>query len=160
MPKEKNNTSERELRFSRLLDAPVKIVWDIWTKPEHINLWWGPEGFTTTVVKMDVKPGGEWNLVMHSPDGKIYKVKSVFRETEKHKKIVYEQLTQFKCVATIEFESRKDKTFIMWTMLFESKEKLIEAAKMYDVVIGLKQTAEKLITYLIAYIRSPNTKSK
>ena len=87
------------------------------------------------------------------PDGKIYKIKCAFREIEKHKKIVYEQFTQFKCVATIEFESRKDKTFIMWTMLFESKEKLIEAAKMYGVDIGLKQTAEKLIKYLITYTK-------
>jgi uncharacterized protein YndB with AHSA1/START domain len=153
MTNEKDNTAERQLCFSRLLDAPVKIVWDIWTKPEHINLWWGPDGFTTTVLKMDVKPGGEWNLEMQGPDGKIYKIKSVFREIEKLEKIVYEQFTQFKCVATIEFETRKDKTFIVWTMLFESKEKLIEAAKMYGVDTGLKQTAEKLIKYLKKQIK-------
>jgi uncharacterized protein YndB with AHSA1/START domain len=148
MPKEKNNTKEKELCFSRLLDAPVKVVWDIWTKPEHINLWWGPDGFTTTILKMEIKPGGEWDLIMHGPDGTDYKIKSVFKEIVKHKKIVYEQLTHFKYVATIEFESRNDKTFINWTMLFESKEKLIEAAKTYGVDRGFTQNAEKLINYL------------
>ena len=133
------------MSFSRLLDAPLKLVWDIWTKPEHIKNWWGPDGFTTTIMKMDVKPGGEWDMIMHGPDGTDYPTKILFREIEKHKRIVYEQLTQFPCVATIEFESREGGTFILWKMLFESREKLIEAAKLYFVEICLKQTAEKLI---------------
>lgn len=148
MQKEKNNTTERELCFSRLVDAPVKVVWDIWTKPEHINLWWGPDGFMTTILKMDIKPEGEWNLVMHSPDGKDYEIKSVFKEIVKHKKIVYEQFSQFRYTATIEFESRKSKTFIKWTMLFESKEHLIQSARTFKVDVGLQQNAEKLIKYL------------
>jgi hypothetical protein len=85
---------------------------------------------------------------MHGPDGIDYEIKSVFREIVKHKKIVYEQFTQFKCIATIQFESRGDKTFLHWQMLFESREYLIQAAKTYSVDTGLKQTAEKLIQYL------------
>lgn len=145
---EKDNMAERELQFSRLLDAPIKLVWDIWTKPEHIKNWWGPEGFTMTILKMDVKAGGQWNLVMHGPDGTDYPTRIIFREIEKHKRIVYEQLTQFLCVATIEFQAREGKTFILWKMLFETREKLVEAAKLYGVVTGLKQTSKKLINYI------------
>lgn len=151
MPGVKSNTAERELRFSRLLDAPVELVWKVWTNPEHLKHWWGPDGFTTTIKKMDLKAGGEWNLVMHGPDGTDYDVKCVFREVVKHKKIVYDQLANFNCVATIEFESQKDKTFINWTLLFESKEYLLQAAKMYKVDEGLKQNAEKLISYLTQF---------
>ena len=143
-----NGIVERELRFSRLLNAPINLVWEVWTNSEHIKLWWGPDGFKNTIHKMEIKPNGEWSLIMHSPTGTDYEIKSVFREIIKHKKIVYEQLNHFKYIATIEFESKKDKTYINWTMLFESKEYLIEAAKTYGVVEGFKQNAEKLVDYL------------
>ena len=143
-----NSIVERELHFSRLLNAPINLVWEVWTNSEHIKLWWGPDGFKNTIHKMEIKPNGEWSLIMHSPTGTDYEIKSVFREIVKHKKIVYEQLNHFKYIATIEFESKNDRTFINWTMLFESKASLIEAAKTYDVVEGFKQNAEKLVDYL------------
>jgi uncharacterized protein YndB with AHSA1/START domain len=148
MQSAKDNMADRELIFSRLLDAPVTLVWKIWTNQKHIALWWGPDGFTNTIIKMDVKPGGEWHLIMHGPNGKDYEIKSVFREIVKHKKIVYEQLNHFKYIATIQFESRDDKTHLHWQMLFESRESLAQAAKSYGVIDGFKQNAERLIDYL------------
>lgn len=144
----KNNITDRELHFSRILNAPVQIVWEVWTNPEEISLWWGPDGFRNTIQKMEIKPGGEWNMIMHAPNGTDFEIKSIFKEIVKHRKIVYEQLTHFKYIATIEFESREDKTFISWNMLFESKEKLMEAAKIYGVIEGFKQNTEKLDNYL------------
>ena len=146
----KDNTAARELIFSRLLNAPVKLVWKVWTSPEHVKLWWGPDGFTNTINKMDVKPGGEWELIMHGPDGTDHVIKIVFIEIVKYKKIVYKQFTDFKCLATIEFESRGEQTLLRWQMLFESKEYLIQAAKTYGVDKGLRQNAERLIDYLIS----------
>jgi uncharacterized protein YndB with AHSA1/START domain len=151
MPDKKNNTAERELRFSKVLDATIKEVWEAWTNPEDIQHWWGPDGFTNTIIKMDIKNGGVWDLIMHGPDGTDYEIKSVFREIDQYKKIVYEQLTHFRYVATIEFESRKDKTFINWHMLFESKEHLIEAARTYKVDAGFRQNAERLVSYLLRF---------
>ena len=153
MPGVKDNTAERELIFSRLLDAPIALVWKIWTTPEDIKLWWGPDGFTNTIHKMDILPGGEWYLTMHGPDGRDYEIKSVFREIIKHKKIVYEQLTQFRYIATIDFESRGQQTHLRWHMLFESKEYLIQSAKTFGVDIGFRQNAQRLINYLDAISR-------
>lgn len=144
----KNDVAGRQLVFSRLLDAPVKLVWKVWTDPEHIKLWWGPDGFRNTIQKMDMKPEGEWHLIMHGPDGTDYEIRSVFIEVIKHKKIVYKQLNQFRYIATIEFEERGNKTFLIWQMLFESKEYLIEAAKTYGVDTGFVQNAERLVSYL------------
>ena len=151
MQSKKNDTSERELKFSRLLDAPVQLVWEVWTDPEHLKLWWGPDGVTNTIKKMNVRPGGEMRVVMHNPDGRIHELEIEFREIVKHKKIVYEQLNHFKCIATIEFESSGDKTFITWTMLFESKEFLIQFAKTYGVDTGLQQSGERLFNYLLQF---------
>src|SRR5579862_1989189 len=63
------NAAERELVFRRLLDAPRELVFDVWTNPAHVPQWWGPNGFTTTIHEMDVRPGGVWRLTMHGPDG-------------------------------------------------------------------------------------------
>ncbi len=148
MQNEKSNTADREIRISRLLSAPIELVWEVWTNPEHIKNWWGPNGFTNTITKMEVEPGGEWDLVMHGPDGTDYKNKSVFKEIIKHKKIVYEHVSGPKFLATITFESRDNTTFIYWHMLFESKEEFIQVVKTFKADEGLKQNIEKLEHYL------------
>jgi uncharacterized protein YndB with AHSA1/START domain len=68
MLSEKNSTADRELVITRELNAPIELVWEVWTNPEHLAQWWGPDGFTNTISKMDMNPGGEWDLVMHGPD--------------------------------------------------------------------------------------------
>src|SRR5580698_10043931 len=156
MPDGKNSIAGRELRFSRMLDAPIELVWEVWERAEHIKRWWGPDGFTNTITKMDFKPGGQWDMVMHGPDGTDYEIKIVFKEIVKYKKIVYEQLANFNCIAKIEFERQENKTFINWQMLFECEEYLIHAAKTYKVDEGLKQTAERFISYLSQSINFKN----
>lgn len=142
------DTKDREVLLERLLDAPVELVWEAWTDPEHIAKWWGPNGFTNTISKMDIKPGGEWNLVMHGPDGTDYRNESIFKEVVKYKKLVYEHITGPKFTSTIEFESRGDKTFLKWHMVFESKEIFMKAVEVFKVQEGLKQNGEKLNLYL------------
>ena len=90
MENKHTDTKDRELLISRKLNAPVDLVWEAWSHAEHIAQWWGPDGFTTTITKMDMRPGGEWNLVMHGPDGTDYDNKSIFREIVPLKKIVYD----------------------------------------------------------------------
>src|SRR5688572_27857058 len=98
-----NSIADPELRLTRLLNAPVELVWEVFTDPEHIKQWWGPNDFTNTITKMEIEPGGEWDLVMHGPDGTDYKNKSVFKEIVKHKKIVYDHVSRPRFLTTIEF---------------------------------------------------------
>jgi PhnB protein len=144
----KKDTSDRELVITRLLNAPVSLVWEVWTNPEHIKNWWGPNGFTNTISKMDVQKNGEWDLIMHGPDGTDYKNKSVFKEVVKNKKIVYEHISSPRFLATIDFESQGEKTLINWHMLFESKEQFIQVVKTFKADEGMKQNADKLQQYL------------
>ncbi|RXK60576.1 polyketide cyclase [Lacibacter luteus] len=142
------STADRELRLTRLLNAPVELVWEVFTNPEHIKHWWGPNGFTNTITKMEIEPGGEWELVMHGPDGTDYKNKSVFKEVVKHKKFVYEHVSGPKFLTTIEFEEKGNQTQINWHMLFESREQFIQVVKTFKADEGLKQNIEKLEVYL------------
>jgi uncharacterized protein YndB with AHSA1/START domain len=64
---EKTNAADREILITRVLDAPRELVFEAWTKPEHLIHWWGPNGFTTSIQEMDVRPGRTWRLVMRGP---------------------------------------------------------------------------------------------
>lgn len=150
MQKEKDSTTDRELLLTRTLNAPIDLVWEVWTDPQHIAQWWGPNGFTNTITKMDVKTGGEWDLVMHGPDGTDYKNKSVFKEVIKYKKLVYEHVSAPKFMATIEFEELGEKTALRWHMLFESREQFIQVVKTFKADEGLKQNVDKLSKYVQA----------
>ena len=148
MQSEKSSTADRELLITRILNAPIELVWEAWTKPEHIAQWWGPNGFTNTISKMDMQSGGEWDLVMQDSDGTDYKNKSIFKEIVKHKKIVYEHITGPKFLSTIEFEAQGKKTSLRWHMLFDTKEQFIQTVKTFKADEGLKQNVEKLSAYL------------
>lgn len=148
-----NDVAERSINLSRLLNAPIELVWEVWTQPEHVKNWWGPNGFSNTISKMDMVEGGEWDLVMHGPDGTDYKNKSVFKEVVKHRRIVYEHVTAPKFVTTIDFEPRGEQTLLNWNMLFESKEQFIQVVKTFKADEGLKQNVEKLIHYLETRLR-------
>ena len=147
----KSNTHDREIRISRTLNAPVELVWEVWTNPEHIANWWGPNGFTNTINHMDVTPGGEWDLIMHGPDGTDYKNKNIFKEVIPFEKIVYEHVSAPKFVATITFEAQGDQTLLNWHMLFETAEQFIQVVKTFKADEGLKQNIEKLNAYLINF---------
>jgi uncharacterized protein YndB with AHSA1/START domain len=56
-----------DLVFERTFDAPREQVWKAFTDPVRVPRWWGPHGTTTTVVEMDVRPGGAWRYVSSSP---------------------------------------------------------------------------------------------
>ncbi len=148
MENRRSNTQDRELLLSRSLNAPVELVWEVWTQPEHLAQWWGPNGFTTTIQTMDITAGGQWNLVMHGPDGTDYKNRSTFKEIIPLKKIVYDHVSAPKFTATITFEAQGETTLITWHMLFETAEEFIQVVKTFKADEGLKQNLEKLSAYL------------
>lgn len=81
--------ADRQILITRLLSAPKIVVWDAWTKPEHLVHWYGPDGFSLTSNEMKVKPGGIWEFILHGPDGRNYPNKIVFVEVEKPDRLVY-----------------------------------------------------------------------
>lgn len=146
--KKNSSAADRELLITRLLNAPRELVWEVWTNPEHIAKWWGPNGFTNTIDKMDMKPGGEWNLVMHGPDGTDYKNESIFKEIVEPERIVYEHTTAPKFLTTVNFIEKGNQTEIVWHMLFETAEQFEQVVKTFKADEGLKQNIDKLGTYL------------
>lgn len=143
------DTKDRELIISRVLDAPVKLVWEVWKNPDHIKNWWGPEGFTNTIHKMEFWPGGTWEFVMHGPDGTDYKNKSIFKEIIEGEKIVFDHVSGPKFTTTVTFEAQGEKTYIHWHMLFETAEQFQQTVKTFKADEGLKQNIVRMNAYLL-----------
>ena len=57
--------------IERTFDAPVDLIWQLWTDPEHFKQWYGPQGFTVPVADMDLRVGGKRTICMASPDGSM-----------------------------------------------------------------------------------------
>jgi uncharacterized protein YndB with AHSA1/START domain len=144
----KSSTAEREITITRLVNAPRELVFEVFTKPEHIKNWWGPNGFTNTIFQMDVKPGGVWDFVMHGPDGKDYKNKSIYKEIVKPERIVFDHISGPTFQMSIHFEAQGNKTLISIQMLFESAEQVQKVIQEFGAVEGLKQNMDKLEDYM------------
>ena len=63
--------SEDAIVIERTFDAPVALIWQLWTQPEHFKNWYGPQGFSIPVAEMDVRVGGKRLIAMESPDGSM-----------------------------------------------------------------------------------------
>jgi len=144
------DTSNREMRISRILKAPVDVVWEVWSNPEHIAHWWGPDGFTTTIHKMDFKEGGKWHLTLHGPDGTNYPNHSVFTKIVPLKEIVYEHSNPH-FVSTIVFEDLGTETRMEWIGVFDSPEMYEIIVKTHKADEGQKQNVAKLEQYLATH---------
>lgn len=68
-----NTTSKDMIKIERTFDAPVEVIWQLWTQPEHLQHWYGPKGFTVSAAEMDVRVGGKHLICMErqSPDGSM-----------------------------------------------------------------------------------------
>ena len=110
--------------------------------------WWGPNGFTSTIQQMDVRPGGVWKFVMHGPDGIDYQNKVVYDEIVKPERIVYTHTGGPQFRSTITFEKQGHKTRLTVRMVFDTASERERVAKKFGAVEGLDQTLGRLSAYL------------
>jgi uncharacterized protein YndB with AHSA1/START domain len=147
-------TPDREIVISREFDAPREMVWKAFTDPTQVVQWWGPNGFTTTIHEMDVRPGGRWRHTMHGPDGTNYSNASVFKEVVKPERIVYshgggkEDGPGVSFEATWTFEAVGEKTRLTGRSVFATTAMRELVVKEYGAIEGGKQTLARLDQYL------------
>lgn len=146
----------KELIAVRTLNAPRKLVWEMWTHPDHITHWWGPDGFSTTTYIMEIKPGGVWRFVMHGPDGRDFQNKIIYNEVIENELLVYkhageEDTEDIHFHVTVNFEDDEEGTKLTMKMVFDTAEELKRVSDEFGAVEGLKNTLERLGVYLSKY---------
>ena len=78
--------------IERSFDAPAQLIWQMWTNPEHFAAWYGPDGATIPVAKMDVGFGGARlvSMKVQTPNGPIEMwFTGEFREVIENQRLVY-----------------------------------------------------------------------
>jgi uncharacterized protein YndB with AHSA1/START domain len=119
--------SDREIRLTRLFDAPRALVFEAMSKPEHIRQWWGRlgEGYSVPVCEVDLRPGGTWRFVNRTPQGEVA-FYGVYREIAPPDRIVFteifEQFPDTESVVTAVFSEENGKTRLTATVLYPSLE--------------------------------------
>lgn len=78
-----------ELKLTRLIDAPADIVFEVWTRPEHLIEWWGPAGFSLPSCELDFRVGGAFCYRMRNPDGGDHWLRGVFQEIVEPERIAF-----------------------------------------------------------------------
>lgn len=140
-----------ELYITRVFDAPVKLVWNAWTDPEQVGLWWGPRGFTLTTHSRDLRPGGKWIYTMHGPDGTDYPNIATYHEVEKYARLVYDhgatETTPPLFRVTVSFAERQGKTTMNMTMSLASAAAADET-RTFVKKVGGDTTWDRLAEYL------------
>jgi uncharacterized protein YndB with AHSA1/START domain len=139
----------RSIIAVREFDAPRELVFEAWTDPQHLAQWWGPNGFTTTTSRFDMRPGGVWRFVMHGPDGRDYQNRITFEEVVPPERIVYrhggdDDVEPVRFTTTVTFVALGDKTRITMRMDFPSAEERDRVVKTYGADKGLVQTLARL----------------
>ena len=151
---EKSNSAFRQegnqLIHTRLLNAPRELVWEVWTNPEHIKEWWGPDGFTLTHKSMEVKPGKVWDFVMHGM-GKDFGNIIQYIEVVKPSLLSYKHSgysEDYSFMVTITFEDQDGKTLLTMKSTFKSVAIIEELNRKVNAIEGGKQTLNRMEQYL------------
>ena len=150
-------TADREIVIARVISAPRELVFEAFTEVRHLSRWWGPDGFTTTTRAFEFRVGGEWDFVMHGPDG-----------TDYQEWISWTEITAPERIELLQGESRGDpnafESVLMFTpdgaatrvemrTLFPSRELRDEAVERYHAIEGGQQTLSNLDAYVSEILR-------
>ena len=152
-----SGTADREVVISRVIHAPRELVFEAFTEVRHLSRWWGPEGFTTTTLSFEFGVGGEWDFVMHGPDGTDYTEWITWTEIAPPERIALQHgesrgdPNAFESVLT--FEPDGTTTRIGMRTVFPTKELREEAVEKYHAIEGGRQTLSKLAAYLTDIVR-------
>lgn len=77
-----------KVTFIREFAAPRELVFKLWTDPQHLARWWGPQGFTNPVCHFEAWPGGQIHIDMRAPDGTVFPMGGEVRVIDPPKRLV------------------------------------------------------------------------
>jgi uncharacterized protein YndB with AHSA1/START domain len=117
--------SDTEILMTRDFPAPRDLVFQAFTDPKQIPMWWGMRKQKTVVDKMEVRPGGAWRYVCTEPDGSQYAFRGEYREVVPTSKLVYtfefEPFPGHISLETVTFEEKDGITRMTNRTRFDSK---------------------------------------
>jgi uncharacterized protein YndB with AHSA1/START domain len=147
--------SDREIVIERVFDAPRALVFETWTKAEHVAHWWDPSGAPLAVCEIDLRPNGAFRFVNSGPHGEKYPFTGLYREVTPPARLVFGSTPspgsndESGGTCTLVFSEHDGKTTL--TMTFECPSKADrDALLQMRVDEGTSKTLDNLDEYLRA----------
>jgi len=119
--------SDREIRLTRLFNAPRHLVFEAMTRPEHVRRWWGNlgAGYSVPVCEIDLRPEGRWRFVNRHPKGEAA-FSGKYLEIVPPSRLVFtegmEPYPEPGSVVTTDYTEENGQTRLTATALYPSKE--------------------------------------
>jgi uncharacterized protein YndB with AHSA1/START domain len=150
-----NDAQNRTLSIRKVLDLPVKLVWDAWTNPDHIVQWWAPKGMKVNVIEHNFVVGGKWKYSMPMPDGNLFISEGKYLAIEPQKKIV--TTADFKPMTEgvelhVSFEADGRKTIFTFSVIHATEQYCKQQEKM-GFYNGWGSAFERMETLLMSLAR-------
>ena len=125
--------SNRTITIKKTFNAPIELVWEAWTQPEHIAKWWSPKGMETKIIEHTFKVGGKWKYAMPMPNGQEFIAEGEYISIVELEKII--SLANFRPMTEgVEIQSlfKKDgnKTEFTFNVVHPTEEYKIQQEKM------------------------------
>jgi uncharacterized protein YndB with AHSA1/START domain len=143
--------SECEFVVTRTFNAPARLVFEAWTKPELLERWWVPKSLNTSLLscEMDVRVGGTYRFVFGRDASETMAFFGKYIEVTPHSRLVWtnEEGDGGEAVTTVTFEEKAGKTLLVLHERNPSKEAVDEAIGFGE---GLRETFEQLDELLVA----------
>ena len=141
--------SERELVVTRTFNAPARIVFEAWTKPELFKRWWVPKSIGVSLLscEMDVRTGGTYRLVFAN-DPTPMEFFGRYIEVTEPSRIVWtnDEGDEGGPVTTVTFEEKAGQTLLVMHDLYPSKEALDASGSTDAMPETLDQLDDLLVT--------------
>jgi uncharacterized protein YndB with AHSA1/START domain len=146
--------SEREVVVTRTFDAPARIVFEAWTKPELLKRWWAPKscGASLLSCEVDARVGGRYRMVFgHAAAPQPMEFFGKYLEVTPYSRLVWtnEEGAEGGQITTVTFEEKGGKTLLVMRDVYPSKEAL-DAAIASGSTAGMDETFEQLDELLVA----------
>jgi uncharacterized protein YndB with AHSA1/START domain len=144
--------------MTRVFDAPRRLVFDAWTRPELFVRWFGARGWTVPVCEIDLRPGGAYRYVMRGADGAEITMRGVYREVEPPERLVTSELfegfsevgwrPEDETVTTAVFAERDGQTTWTAVVLYPSREVRDAALHLTPAWRGMGESLDRLAAVL------------
>jgi uncharacterized protein YndB with AHSA1/START domain len=145
--------SDREIVLTRVFEAPRSLVFEAWTKPEHMMHWYGCWAATLATCAIDLRVGGAYRFAMRMSDGAMHTLQGVYREVVPPARLVYtetyvgESFTSNEALVTVTFAEKDGRTTFTGRTLHASRADR-DAHLNAGMESGAAQTLDRLAEYL------------
>jgi uncharacterized protein YndB with AHSA1/START domain len=152
--------TERQIVLTRVFDAPRRMVFDAFTRPELLRRWFGARGWNLVVCEVDLRVGGGWRFVSLGPDGAHMGQGGVYREIVPPDRLVYAEVFDHQSypgesLIAHDFAEQAGRTALTSTLLYATREGR-DTVLRYPMASGVAESYDRLAELL----RSHRTQTK